>query len=167
MKLWLIRHAKSDWSSSGLSDFQRPLNPRGLRDGPRMEQWLAAQSDPATWIWSSDAQRARRTTDFVASAFSVSPDRVIEDHRLYGADPDTLLSVIRETPEEIASTAVVAHNPGMTQLLNLLIGETVLDNLPTFGVARLHIAVPWLELHYGSARLELLTSPKRLTREAP
>jgi phosphohistidine phosphatase len=167
MKLWLIRHAKSDWSSPGLSDFQRPLNARGLRDGPRMATWLAAQSDPATWIWSSDAERARRTAEFVADAFAVSPDRVIDDHRLYGAPPDTLLGVVRETPDEVPAAAVVAHNPGMTYLLNLLVGETVLDNLPTFGVARLNIPGRWLELGYGDARLELLTSPKRLTREDP
>lgn len=132
-----------------------------------MATWLAAQSDPATWIWSSDAERARRTAEFVAEAFAVNADRVIDDHRLYGAQPDTLLEVIRETPDEAAAAAVIAHNPGMTQLLNMLVGETVLDNLPTFGIARLHIPGPWLDLGYGDARLELFTSPKRLAREAP
>jgi phosphohistidine phosphatase len=63
MKLWLVRHAKSDWSTPGQSDFDRPLNARGRRDGPRMAAWLAEQPEPATWIWCSDAVRARSTAE--------------------------------------------------------------------------------------------------------
>lgn len=165
MKLWLIRHAKSDWSSQGVSDFQRPLNPRGERDGPRMASWLAAQDDAADWLWSSDALRAQQTAAFVAQAFAISDDRRAEDHRLYGAGPETLLSVIRETPPDAVSAAIVAHNPGMTELVNLLAGEDVIGNLPTFGVARFEVPGDWADVTFGRGRLELLSSPKRLNRD--
>ncbi|MDZ7670171.1 MAG: histidine phosphatase family protein [Gammaproteobacteria bacterium] len=167
MKLWLIRHAKSDWSSPGVSDFQRPLNARGERDGPRMATWLTAQDGAADWLWSSDALRAQQTAAFVAQAFAISDGRWAEDHRLYGAGPETLLSVIRETPPDVLGVAVVAHNPGMTELVNLLAGDNVTGNLPTFGVARFEVSGDWADVNFGCGHLELLTSPKRLNRDAP
>jgi phosphohistidine phosphatase len=167
MKLWLIRHAKSDWSSGAQSDFERPLNRRGERDGPRMAAWLATQTDPARWIWTSDAVRARDTARFVAEGFGTPTGQVVEEHRLYEAGPERLLEVIRETPADIQALAVVAHNPGMTDLVNLLAGSDVTDalptrGLPTFGVARFEVPAPWQALRFGSGSLEMLVGPKIL-----
>jgi phosphohistidine phosphatase len=162
MKLWLIRHAKSDWKSGAGSDFERPLNRRGKRDGPHMASWLAAQPDPATWIWTSDAVRTRATARFVAKGFAATAEQVVEEHRLYEASPETLLEVIRETPSDCTAAAVIAHNPGMTYLVNLLAGRDVIDNLPTFGIARFDVPGPWRDLRFGCGVLETLTSPKLL-----
>lgn len=162
MHVWLIRHAKSDWSTTAASDFERPLNRRGKQDGPRMVPWLASQSDPATWIWCSEAVRAASTGRFVEAGFTAAGPTLIHDPRLYNATADTLLGVLRETPEDVSCAAVIAHNPGMTQLVNLLAGEQVTDNLPTFGFARLALPSPWSDVGFGAGALELLTSPKRL-----
>lgn len=160
MRLWLIRHAKSSWRSGARSDFERPLNARGERDGPRMQAWLAAQPHPIEWIWSSDAVRAQATADFVAQAF---PNAVLQlDHRLYGASPEILVQVARETPAHIETAAVVAHNPGITWCVNLLTGRRVTDNLPTFGAAMLQWAGEAAALAPGEAELQVLTSPKAL-----
>lgn len=167
MKLWLIRHAKSDWSSGAATDFARPLNRRGERDGPVMARWLAAQSHPATWIWTSDAVRARSTAAFVAHGFAAARPAVVEEHRLYAAVPETILDVLRGTPADVTAVALVAHNPGMTETVNLLAGEQVTDNLPTFGVARLDVPSPWSGLGFGQARVDLVISPKRLDPEDP
>jgi phosphohistidine phosphatase len=162
MRLWIIRHAKSDWSSPGQDDFDRPLNERGRRDGPRMAAWLAEQKDPAHWIWCSDAVRARSTADFVLDGFKAAKPELVVDHRLYLAGADRLLDVLRETPDSIESVAVVAHNPGLTDLVNLLAGEPVLDNLPTFGIAVFKVKDSWVRLRAESARLKTLMSPKQL-----
>ena len=39
--LTLVRHAKSSWDDSELSDFDRPLNERGERVAPEMAQRMA------------------------------------------------------------------------------------------------------------------------------
>ena len=98
MKLWLIRHAKSSWSQRGMSDFDRPLNARGERDGPTMASWLSQQEFPAQWIWTSDARRAQATAEFVREGFSLTADQLEQVHELYLADPETMLDVIRRTP---------------------------------------------------------------------
>ena len=53
--LLILRHAKSSWANMYMSDFERPLNPRGQGDAPRMGQLLkdeklgvvARSGDPA------------------------------------------------------------------------------------------------------------------------
>ena len=52
--LILMRHAKSDWSDSSLSDHDRPLNSRGQRDAPRMANWLAESDWIPDVVLSSD-----------------------------------------------------------------------------------------------------------------
>jgi len=162
MRLWIIRHAKSDWSTPGQSDFERPLNERGRRDGPRMATWLRRQQEPATWIWSSDAARAQRTAAFVAQGFAAASPQLVLEHRLYLAEPERLIDVLRSTPDDVAAVAIVAHNPGLTDLVNVLAGDQVIDNLPTFGVAAFDVNGAWHDLRASTARYRSLMSPKRL-----
>jgi len=166
MRLWLIRHAKSDWSTPGQDDFDRPLNERGRRDGPRMAAWLAGQAKPASWIWCSEAVRARSTAEFVVEGFRTAAPELVLERRLYLAGPERLVDVLRETPDSVESVALIAHNPGLTELVNLLAGETVLDNLPTFGVAAFRVKAPWVDLGFGGAQLLSVMSPKRLPQSS-
>ena len=162
MKLWLIRHAKSAWNEPGLADFERPLNARGERDGPKMAAWLAAQSEPATWVWTSTAVRARATAAFVQSGFELADDAIVAVDALYHASPEQILDVVRQTPSEVRSVAIVAHNPGLTWLVNGMVRDAVTDNLPTFGIARFNCDGDWSTLRAGNASLDFLVSPKTL-----
>lgn len=162
MKLWLIRHAKSSWGQSGLSDFDRPLNARGKRDGPKMAEWLSSQAAPATWVWTSSAVRAQATARFVQEGFSLDGAALIALDELYHATPEQILDVVRRTPSEIQSVAVVAHNPGLTWLVNAMGADALIDNLPTFGVALFDCPEPWHDLRPGHSTLERLVSPKNL-----
>ena len=40
-KLIVVRHSKSSWKDSNLSDCDRPLNKRGNRDGKKMSEFLS------------------------------------------------------------------------------------------------------------------------------
>lgn len=178
MRLWIIRHAKSSWAEPTQTDFERGLNQRGLRDGPKMSAWLEEQQHPPTWVWTSDAVRALATTEFVRQGFNLTTNQVQSTHDLYHATPDSLAAVLQQTPranldKTHQSVAVVAHNPGLTYLLNLLTGSIVTENLPTFGVAELVLPPSWEEdwinfsLPASSttasyAELVQLQSPKKL-----
>ena len=39
--LYIMRHAKSDWSGPQTSDFERPINGRGRRNSVRIGQWMS------------------------------------------------------------------------------------------------------------------------------
>ena len=161
MRIWVIRHAKSSWADAQQKDFDRPLNKRGNADGPKMQAWLAEQKYKAQWLWTSDAKRALATSEFVKGAFGLAADHVEAVHKLYGASADALLDLIRRTPVDVENVAVVAHNPGLTTLVNSLAGHVTV-NLPTFGVVRLHCDSPWQDLQFGQCESELFSSPKSL-----
>jgi phosphohistidine phosphatase len=44
LTLILTRHAKSDWGSPALPDYDRPLNDRGRRSAPVLGRWLAEKA---------------------------------------------------------------------------------------------------------------------------
>lgn len=159
MKLWVIRHAKSSWANPGQKDFDRPLNERGLKDGKRLVRWMSLQTERPGFICSSDAARARLTAEFVRDGCGGTPELVFE-HRIYEASPTTLLEVVRALPKGCPSAALVGHNPGSTEFVNQMVGRSVIDNLPTLGIAVLELSVDFADAQFGCARLLQLHSPK-------
>ena len=59
--LYLIRHAKSSWDDSTLTDFERPLNERGINDAPKMGKLLKEKNIIPELLISSPANRAIST----------------------------------------------------------------------------------------------------------
>ena len=158
--IWVVRHAKSAEGSPGMRDHDRPLNPRGERDGATMQDWFAAHPHAPTWIWSSTAVRAETTAGYIAAGTGAT---LVENADLYLAGPDTALACLRATPDDVERVALVAHNPGLTYLVNQLGGDYVTDNLVTFGSALFSYQGAWQDLRYGVARLIELTTPKTLS----
>lgn len=163
LNLWIIRHAKSSWADPGQADFDRPLNARGLKDGKRMMRWMRAQARHPQCIISSDAARARATAEFVRDGFSVAPDRLLFDHRLYHASPEALLEVVRELPDDCPSVALVGHNPGSTEFINAIVGSVVVEDLPTFGIALATLPARWLDARFACATFVALQTPRTLS----
>ncbi len=60
-QLLLMRHAKSSWANGGLTDFERPLNKRGLRVAPQVAQFVKQQGLVPDLVVSSTAMRAKTT----------------------------------------------------------------------------------------------------------
>lgn len=163
--IWLIRHGESRERLRGERDHERPLNSRGSRDGIAMQNWFSAHSHPAHWIWSSNASRALMTAEFVARGFVARgfTATIKQATELYLAGPETILDVLRSTPSSVQSVALVAHNPGLTYLTNLLAAESVTDNLVTFGSALFATEVDWSGLNYHHNQFISLTTPKLIT----
>ena len=68
--LTLVRHAKSDWSDTSLTDRQRPLNPRGKRDAPEMGKRIVNHGIRPSLIIASPAVRAWTTAKIIATEIS-------------------------------------------------------------------------------------------------
>ncbi len=169
---WLIRHAKSAHSIPGtdVSDFDRDLNPRGRRDGEQMQRWFAqlAADQPEyrpDWLVTSTAVRAAATSQFVVDGFALGTDQSTSDSSLYHAGPELVLDVLRSTPADATCAALVAHNPGLTWLVNALTDSSAaIDNLPTLGCALFHSdAQDWTDI--TRARRLLLMTPKTLSEQ--
>ncbi|RUA17853.1 MAG: hypothetical protein DSY55_01340 [Clostridia bacterium] len=156
----LMRHAKSDWGAQYESDFQRPLNTRGLRDAPVMAAFLARHKLLPAMVVTSPAQRARVTADYVVREDMFSGE-LIEDDRIYLASATMLLDVVHDLPEAIDSVMLVGHNPGMEDLISTLSGGVV--RMPTAAIASLRLHTDaWADVQPGSAHLQWLVKPKIL-----
>ena len=121
--------------------------------------WFQNQPHPAEWVWTSSATRAQETAEFVTNGFS-APSAI--EKSLYLADPETLIDVVRTTPPAVESVAVVAHNPGLTYLANMLSHGTVTENLPTFGCALFATEQDWCNLVPRHNHFIALYSPKTI-----
>lgn len=121
LTLLLMRHAKSDWSRPGLPDHDRPLNPRGRRDAPRLGRFLRENGLIPAAALSSTARRARETVEAVLPAAGAEAVPLRRTERLYGAAPGEIFREVREAAAELGASAspllVVAHNPGMEELV--------------------------------------------------
>ncbi len=116
-RLLLLRHAKSDWSRPGLPDHDRPLNRRGLKAAPRMGRLLRELDLVPGLALVSTAVRARETARLALEAAGAPEDalRLLPD--LYGASPGDILETVSEEGGSAGNLLVVAHNPGMEDLV--------------------------------------------------
>ena len=168
-RLILLRHAKSDWSKAGQADHDRALNARGRKTAPRMGSYLAEQSLVPDLVIASTAVRVRDTLDLVLGALGRSP-KVTSDRRLYEADAEDILDVVRETKAAVHTLLVVGHNPGLSDLSELLIASgsdeaqrAMLEKFPTAGLAVIDFAADdWNSLRPGSGRLDRFVTPRAL-----
>ena len=152
--LTIVRHAKSSWDNSKLSDRERPLNKRGERDAPIMGKRLAEAGIRPSLIASSPAVRAWTTARVVAAQMSYPVEFLMRENSLYHASLNDLLDVIVEQDEGFQSLLIVGHNPGLTDLVNFLY-PGLTNNLPTAGVVSVNIDQDHWKL-YAQPNTELI-----------
>ena len=119
--LYIMRHAKSDWSGPQISDFERPINKRGTRNAIRVGQWMNENNHIPQKIISSPALRAKETIELVTeqiSKFNLE-DLTYEDE-LYLAGFTQLIEFINTYKDKVQSLMLVGHNPGIENLVNYL-----------------------------------------------
>jgi len=161
--LTFLRHAKSSWNNPGLGDHERPLNPRGERDAPKMARRINEAGIRPSLIVSSPATRAWNTAKFLANEISYPNEFLQRDNKLYGASLDTLIRYLASQDSGFNSILMVGHNPGLTEFANYLVPH-VTNNLPTAGVVSVQIdSDDWDLRDAKSITLELYDYPKRVS----
>lgn len=159
--LLIMRHAKSSWEDESLPDHDRPLNDRGIRDAPRMGEYIVKKGFVADAILTSSARRARRTAEAVAEAMNRREIVEVID-ALYLADPLVYLASLRHLPEEARVVVVVGHNPGVSGWASKLTHRQI--ELPTAAVACITLPIDdWSTISGGTPGMLLdLWIPKKL-----
>jgi phosphohistidine phosphatase len=158
-KLYLIRHAKSDWDDPALEDFERGLNKRGRRNIPIMGKALRDKNIKPDLIISSSAKRAKLTAKGLAKELGYSKDiRFLK--KLYFSEPKTWFDVIRDINKKYETVFIIGHNPEITDVCNMLIDDYI-DNVPTLGIAGFKIGLnKWKSFERENASFEFLIYPK-------
>lgn len=169
LTLSLLRHAKSDWSTRGQGDFDRPLAQRGLEAAPRMGAYMAANDVAPALVLCSTAVRARQTLDLVLPHLA-KPPKVVHDDKLYLASPNIMLAQLRKSAGAARHVLMVGHDPGMHDLAVSLAAtgagadlQALHAKFPTAALAVLAFEVQgWDEVAPGGGHLLRFVAPKRL-----
>jgi phosphohistidine phosphatase len=165
--LYLLRHAKSSWSTAAVDDYDRPLNPRGERAAGLIGTYMAQNAFLPDKILCSSAKRARQTIRLILEHLPTPPEVVFDD-ALYLAAPARLMARVRASDNALASLMLVGHNPGLEQLALGLTGrgrlrETAARKFPTAGLAVLEFATgDWRDIAIGEGALTDFVTPKEL-----
>jgi len=115
-----MRHAKSSWKETGVTDHDRPLNKRGLRDAPRIADAIHDRGWTPDLILVSSSKRTLQTLSQMSNRFEGVQSEIRTE--IYHATVNDLLLVLEDMAQE-GTTMVLGHNPGSEILVNHLSGE--------------------------------------------
>ena len=122
-RLTLMRHADARWNDRGLSDLERPLNRRGIAAAEAMARRLVHLELIPDLLVVSPARRTQQTAEIVARELALPPRRVLREDSLYLASAHDMLRTVHGSGPRIAHLFVIAHNPGLSELVQLLVPE--------------------------------------------
>lgn len=158
-QLYLIRHAKSDWSDESQDDFERGLNARGKKAIVTMAEILNERGILPDLILSSSATRAKLTAKGLAKNIAYKGKIKYLD-ALYLAEPLEIIDMIKEIKDKYKTVFIVGHNPETTELTDLMVDETIY-NVPTLGIVALNVPVKhWNKFKPEKAKLDFFIYPK-------
>ncbi|MGW7352701.1 SixA phosphatase family protein [Streptomyces sp. NPDC054784] len=163
-RIVLLRHAKADWPD--VADHDRPLADRGRKEAPAAGEWLAAHGITPQLTLCSTAVRTRETWKLVVPQLPERPRTVYED-RLYEASTGEIVAVLNEVPNDVTDLLVVAHNPGVQSVANVLADGGDGDALerlsrgdfPTSALAVVRFTGPWKSVEPGVGSLDAYWAP--------
>jgi phosphohistidine phosphatase len=151
-RLTLMRHANAQWKDPQISDFDRPLNRRGTGEAEAMSRRLIELKLIPTLMLTSSARRAQQTADIVARELGVSARNLRSDESLYLAAAPDILLVVQTTGPRIPHLMIVGHNPGISEVANLLAPESPI-NLATGAICSLTFDTrSWSDVKAGNLR---------------
>jgi phosphohistidine phosphatase len=166
-RLLLLRHAKSSWDEPHLDDHERPLAPRGRRAAAALGARLGRRGPKPERVLCSTSRRTRETLALLGLAAGTP---VAFEEKLYLASAKSLHARLRRLPASARCVLVIAHDPGLDELLKRLAGDgrpkafrRRAEGFVTGALAELRVPEKsWRDLAAGSAYLERFTRPKDL-----
>ena len=164
--LYLIRHAKSDWSDGSLSDFERGLKKRGHKDLDTISSYMSLQQLKPDLMISSLALRAQTTADQLGKKIGYE-GRIHYMEELYNSRPETLMNVLTLQDDSYETIFLVGHNPELTEFANFLVKDNF-PKLPTLGVLAIHLDIDsWSEIKEECGAIDFFIQPKQFKYYMP
>lgn len=169
-RLTLLRHAKSGEDLAARRDFDRQLNGKGRRAARAIGRHMRDNALAFDRVIASPATRVVETVEEVGAGYGAGLDPAWE-RRIYLASAAELLDLVHEAPDGASSLLVVGHNPGLEQLVLLLVPDQVDDAVrdrveekyPTASLAEIALDVAhWADVAPGHGRLTRFVRPRDL-----
>ncbi|MBL8090180.1 MAG: phosphohistidine phosphatase SixA [Anaerolineales bacterium] len=123
MNLYIIRHAIAEEEHPSGDDSQRRLTDKGAKKMRQIAKGLRALGVDFDLILSSPFTRAKETAEILGEVFKMKKKISFSDNLIPIGDPDLLIAEINEK-YTVDSLALVGHEPYLTTLVSLLVGQT-------------------------------------------
>ena len=115
----------------------------------------------------SPARRASQTWQLAGAEVAAAAQPVV-DERVYDNTLGDLLQIVRESPPDVSTLALVGHNPSIAELASVLDdrhGETVArqelaQKYPTSGIAVFELGIEWELVDFGTGTLRQFAAPR-------
>ena len=160
-EIYVLRHAKSSWDNSNLSDFERPLADRGISDAKKMSKFLKDMNIKIDKVLCSNAIRAKETFDLTADGFNFEIDKATYLDKLYFGDTTIIIKDLKELDESLNNILIVGHNPTLHYLVEILTNESI-NRFTTCNLAIISHDGEWVSLNSQQCSLKSLIRPKEL-----
>lgn len=122
-RLLLMRHAKSDWSRP-LSDHDRVLNARGLRDAAKMGRVLSARGWTPNMALVSTAARTEETFALLEDALGRDVPK-LSCPDLYLPPADAIRQRVADADLGVGCLLLLSHNPTCEDVASSWAGEPI------------------------------------------
>lgn len=158
-RLFIIRHAKSDWNDTSLDDYDRPLNKRGLTNAPFMGKILKEKNILPDVIISSPAVRAITTAELIAK--EIGYDKVIiQNQYIYDAYVTSLQETVSYINDTNNTAFLVGHTPGVSALAYMLANSK--ESFPTCAVLEIEFNCDsWMDVSKENSTIISYDFPKK------
>ena len=160
-QIYVLRHAKSSWDNSNLSDFERPLSKRGIRDANKLSIFLKNMDLMIDIVLCSTAVRAKDTFDLTACGFNFEIDKANYTDKLYFGDVSSIIMRLKEIDNSLKNILIVGHNPTLHYLVESLTNKKI-DRFKTCNLAIITHDDNWNSLGSKKSSLKSLIKPKEL-----
>ena len=160
--IYLIRHAKSSWENHNLSDFERPLNKRGMNDTEKIGQKLNQLNFNPEKIIASTSARTTATIQLLCEHTNYNFKNVAFNSTLYHPSRENFMQILEDLPDELESVALVSHNYGISEFADYLT-ENFMEAMPTCAVVCIELEIDsWKEIVRGLGAKKWYIYPKML-----
>jgi len=163
--LYLIRHAKSDWSHIGQPDFYRGINDRWIKSIKKLSGYLKQKHILPDLILSSEAVRARNTAESIAKYIWYKNNSIQYRSEIYDTHMHSFewaLYCIMQQESFVKKTFFIWHNNAITDLAEYVCGKNIW-HMPTCSMVSIQFDInDWSEISYDTGQMLSFIKPKEL-----
>lgn len=158
-ELIIVRHGKSSWEYE-VSDKDRPLRQRGIRDAHRVARVYKDSMPSIDAVFSSPANRALHTCIIFLRELDIPFDKLQVTDALYDFSGESVMHFVNSFPSDYQRVMIFGHNFAFTNVANQW-GDKRIDNVPTSGLVHLRSeATEWHQMERATTVQTLF--PKEL-----
>jgi phosphohistidine phosphatase len=160
-RVFLVRHATAFPRETNISDFERSLIPKGIKEAKKIARRISKNGQLEGVLISSPANRAIETAHIFAKTWDYPVQKIILKEELYDSPSGKQLwQMIKDFNNEWHSVMIFGHDPSLSELAGTM-SKGFKELLPKSGAVGFSWNTDsWSQVLPESGRLILLEFPK-------